>query len=72
MLTDPIGEIMSTDFKKLLPENAAHFINNQWVECKTADDVLNPATGETIAKVAMGSKTEANQAVTAAKNAQKQ
>ena len=61
---------MSTDFKKLLPETPAHFINNAWVTCKTTDDVLNPATGETIAKVAMGSKVDADKAVKAAKNAQ--
>ena len=63
---------MSSDFKKLLPENAAHFINNAWVDCKTTDDVLNPATGEIIAKVAMGSKADADKAISAAKQAQKQ
>ncbi|WP_241622897.1 aldehyde dehydrogenase family protein [Rosenbergiella australiborealis] len=62
---------MSTDFKKLLPENAAHFINNSWVSSKSSDPVTNPATGETIAQVAMGSKADADKAVAAAKKAQK-
>ena len=61
---------MSTDFKKLLPEAAAQFINNTWVASKNTDDVKNPATGETIAQVAVGTKADTDKAVAAAKAAQ--
>ena len=53
-------------------ENALKFyINGEWVEPSTSDtiDVINPATEEPIAKVAMGGKEDVDRAVAAAKAA---
>ena len=53
-------------------ENALKFyINGQWVEPSTTDtlDVINPATEQPIAKIAMGGEADVNAAVAAAKAA---
>ncbi|TNF65929.1 MAG: CoA-acylating methylmalonate-semialdehyde dehydrogenase [Gammaproteobacteria bacterium] len=47
-----------------------HFINGKKVSsCSDTYDIYNPATGEIIDTLAMGSESEIDQAVTAAKNA---
>src|SRR5215468_6968581 len=45
-----------------------HFINGQWVESNARDwaDVLNPATGETLAKVPLSDASEVVKAIDAA------
>ena len=53
-------------------ENALKFyINGQWVEPSTTDtlDVINPATEQSIGKIAMGGEADVNAAVAAAKAA---
>ena len=53
-------------------ENALKFyINGKWVapSTKTTLDVINPATEESIAKIAMGGKADVDKAVAAAKTA---
>lgn len=45
------------------------FINGQWQTLSETFDVLNPATGEIIARVAKGGKKETEQAVAAAEQA---
>ncbi len=53
-------------------ENARKFyINGEWVEPSTSDtlDVINPATEESIAQIAMGGKADLDKAVAAAKTA---
>src|SRR5690625_5258026 len=46
-------------------------INGQWVEAKETQDVINPATGETIVKVPLSEASDVDAAVEAAKEAQK-
>ncbi|MEJ2087502.1 MAG: aldehyde dehydrogenase family protein, partial [Gammaproteobacteria bacterium] len=53
-------------------ENTLKFyINGEWVDPSTSDtlDVINPATEEPIAKIALGGKTDVDRAVAAAKAA---
>lgn len=47
------------------------YINGKWVASSTNDtcDVINPATEQTIAQIAMGGKADVDQAVAAAKSA---
>ena len=47
------------------------YINGQWVEPSTADtvDVINPATEEVVATIALGSEKDVNAAVAAARKA---
>ncbi len=60
ILEEPIKEI------KLV----RNFVNGEWVESKgEIRDVVNPATGKTIAKVPTSTKDEINAAVQAAKDA---
>ena len=54
------------DVKKL-----ANYIDGQWVEEKEYTEVFNPATGEEIVKVPLSDAQAVNEAVAAAKNAQK-
>ena len=53
--------------------NTGLFIDGQWRDAETGDtiDVINPATGKVIAKVADGSKKDAQDAIEAAGRAQK-
>ena len=48
-----------------------HYINGQWVENTSgqAEDIINPATGESIGKVAYGTAQDVDQAVAAARAA---
>ena len=54
------------DVKKL-----ANYIDGQWVEGKEYTEVFNPATGEEIVKVPLSDAQAVNEAVAAAKKAQK-
>ena len=54
------------DVKKL-----ANYIDGQWVEEKEYTEVFNPATGEEIVKVPLSDAQAVNEAVAAAKKAQK-
>lgn len=47
-------------------------INGEWIEPKEVSDVINPATGETIVQVPLSTKDDVDQAVKAAKKAQKE
>jgi len=47
-------------------------INGEWSEPKEVSDVINPATGETIVQVPLSTKDDVDQAVKAAKKAQKE
>src|SRR5699024_10617465 len=47
-------------------------INGEWIEPKEDSDVINPATGETIVQVPLSTDDEVDQAVKAAKKAQKE
>ena len=53
--------------------NTGLFIDGQWRDAETGDtiDVINPATGKVIAKVADGSEKDAQDAIEAAGRAQK-
>lgn len=62
---------MTPEFGILLPTRPAHFINNEWHNCDATDEVLNPATGQTIAQVAAGTPSDVDLAVKAASAAQK-
>lgn len=53
-------------------EHLQHFINGQWVAGDQYSDVINPATGETIARVPLADKEAVDEAVRAAKKAQKE
>lgn len=55
------------DVKKL-----ANYIDGQWVEEKEYTEVFNPATGEEIVKVPLSDAQAVNEAVAAAKKAQKE
>ncbi|RDI45948.1 CoA-acylating methylmalonate-semialdehyde dehydrogenase [Falsibacillus pallidus] len=48
-----------------------NYVNGKWVDSSALEclDVINPATGETIAKVPVSTKDDVDQAVQAAKNA---
>src|SRR5699024_4776387 len=46
--------------------------NGEWIEPKEVSDVINPATGETIIQVPLYTKDDVDQAVKAAKKAQKE
>src|ERR1700722_9398951 len=50
-----------------------HFINGKWVVPSKGKwfDTKNPATGETLGKVSLGTKTDVDNAVKAARKAQK-
>src|SRR5699024_11005756 len=47
-------------------------INGEWIEPKEVSDVINPATGETIVQVPLSTEDDVDQAVKAAKKAQKE
>jgi aldehyde dehydrogenase (NAD+) len=47
-------------------------INGEWLEANETRDVINPATGETIVKVPLSTEKDVDQAVQAAKAAQKE
>jgi aldehyde dehydrogenase (NAD+) len=51
-----------------------HYINGQWIENSSGheEDIINPATGESIGKVAYGSAQDVDQAVAAARAAFKE
>jgi len=61
ILEDPIKEVLELK----------NYINGEWVKSESdrISDVVNPATGKTIAKVPMSTKKEVNTAVEAAKEA---
>ena len=46
-----------------------HYVNGGWTKPKSQFDVINPATGKVIAKVAQGSKADVDAAVKAARKA---
>lgn len=46
-----------------------YLVNGEWLQAENTFDVLNPATGEVIAKVAKAGKKEANAAIAAASKA---
>lgn len=46
-----------------------HHVNGGWIKAKAQFDVINPANGKTIAKVAQGSKSDVDTAVKAARKA---
>ncbi|MBM7601986.1 aldehyde dehydrogenase (NAD+) [Virgibacillus halotolerans] len=50
----------------------ANFINGEWVEVNEATAVVNPATGETVVQVPLSGSTDVDEAVAAAKKAQKE
>ena len=52
-------------------EVVKNYINGKWVESKAKEtsDVINPATGEVIAKTPMSTVEETNEAIAAAKAA---
>lgn len=54
-----------------MSNNLKFYINGQWVAPSTSDtlDVINPATEESIGKIAMGGSADVDAAVAAAKNA---
>ncbi len=49
---------------------AGHFINGEWGPLRPDRDVLNPATGEKLASMTVGTQAEVNQAIMAARKAQ--
>ncbi|MGY0692568.1 aldehyde dehydrogenase family protein [Virgibacillus sp. FSP13] len=49
-----------------------NFINGEWVEAEKTTPVINPATGETVVHVPLSNKDSVNNAVSAAKQAQKE
>lgn len=50
----------------------ANFINGEWVEVNEATAVVNPATGETVVQVPLSGSADVDEAVAAAKKAQKE
>ncbi len=50
----------------------ANFINGEWVEVSESAAVVNPATGETVVQVPLSNVTNVDDAVAAAKKAQKE
>lgn len=64
----------SMDVQSIIDKvNTGLFIDGQWRDAETGDtiDVINPATGKVIAKVADGSEKDAQDAIEAAGRAQK-
>jgi len=61
ILEEPIKEVLELK----------NYINGEWIESESNQirDVVNPATGKTIAKVPMSTKKEVNMAIEAAKEA---
>ncbi|SHF83667.1 aldehyde dehydrogenase family protein [Ornithinibacillus halophilus] len=55
------------DTKKL-----ANFINGEWVNCENTTPVINPANGETVVEVPLSESASVDEAVKAAKVAQKE
>ena len=53
-------------------EQLQNFINGQWMDGKQFTNVVNPATGEMIARVPLSEKKDVDEAVQAAKKAQKE
>src|SRR5699024_1823487 len=53
-------------------EKLANFIDGDWTEADRTAPVVNPATGETIVEVPLSRSADVDQAVKAAKNAQKE
>jgi aldehyde dehydrogenase (NAD+) len=51
--------------------NLKHFINGEWVEStgNETEDVINPATEESIGQISLGTKEDLDKAVQAAKAA---
>ncbi|AXI08373.1 aldehyde dehydrogenase [Oceanobacillus zhaokaii] len=57
---------------QLETEKLANFINGEWVEGSVFSSVVNPATGEAIVQVPLSSERNVDEAVAAAKKAQKE
>ena len=49
--------------------NTGYLVNGEWRKLNQTFDVLNPATGEVVAKVAKAGKKEAEEAIAAAAKA---
>lgn len=58
--------------KLLDKEVLMNYVNGEWIEANETTDVMNPATGESIIKVPLSSQEDVDQAVKAAKAAQKE
>lgn len=58
--------------KLLDKEVLMNYVNGDWIEGNETTDVINPATGEIIIKVPLSSQEDVDQAVKAAKAAQKE
>lgn len=58
--------------KLLDKEVLMNYVNGEWIEANETTDVINPATGESIIKVPLSSQEDVDQAVKAAKAAQKE
>ncbi|MUK88372.1 aldehyde dehydrogenase family protein [Ornithinibacillus sp. L9] len=56
----------------LKTKKLANFLNGEWVEVEKTTPVINPATGETVVDVPLSDGEAVNQAVKAAKAAQKE
>ncbi|WP_077357546.1 aldehyde dehydrogenase family protein [Virgibacillus halodenitrificans] len=56
----------------LRTEKLANYINGEWVEVNESTSVINPATGEEVVQVPLSEADSVEQAVAAAKKAQKQ
>lgn len=52
-------------------EQLSHYVNGKWIQGEDYTEVLNPASGEKIVDVPLASETVLNDAVAAAKKAQK-
>lgn len=51
--------------------NLKNYINGEWIDSEKATDVINPATGETVVSVPLSTEDVVDEAVKAAKKAQK-
>lgn len=58
--------------KQMDTKTLANYINGEWMEAEQTAPVINPATGEEIAKVPLSSEQHVEKAVQAAKKAQKE
>ncbi|MYL58417.1 aldehyde dehydrogenase family protein, partial [Virgibacillus halodenitrificans] len=56
----------------LQTEKLANYINGEWVEVNESTSVINPATGEEVVQVPLSEADSVEQAVAAAKKAQKE
>src|SRR5699024_675742 len=56
----------------LTVKKLANYINGEWIEGKDFTSVINPATGEEVVKVPLSDDTAVDEAVQAAKKAQKE